>query len=49
MVAKINSLGLMGLDAFLVTIESDLAGGLPAFDVVGLPDASVKESRNRVK
>ena len=49
MVAKINSFGLMGLDAFLVTIESDLSGGLPAFDVVGLPDASVKESRNRVK
>lgn len=49
MVAKVNSLGLMGLDAFLVTIESDLAGGLPSFDVVGLPDASVKESRNRVK
>lgn len=49
MVAKVNSLGLMGLDAFLVTIESDLASGLPSFDVVGLPDASVKESRNRVK
>ena len=49
MVAKVNSLGLMGLEAFLVTIEADLAGGLPSFDVVGLPDASVKESRNRVK
>lgn len=49
MVAKVNSLGIMGLDAFLVTIEADLAGGLPSFDVVGLPDASVKESRNRVK
>ena len=49
MVAKINSLGLMGLEAFLVTIEADLASGLPSFDVVGLPDTSVKESRNRVK
>ena len=49
MVAKIKSLGLIGLDAFLVTIEADLATGLPSFDVVGLPDASVKESRNRVK
>lgn len=49
MVAKVNSLGLMGLDAFLVTIEADLATGLPSFDVVGLPDASVKEARNRVK
>ena len=43
MVAKINSLGLMGLEAFLVTIEADLASGLPSFDVVGLPDTSVKE------
>lgn len=49
MVAKVNSLGLMGLEAFLVTIEADLASGLPSFDVVGLPDTSVKESRNRVK
>ncbi len=49
MVAKVNSLGIIGLDAFLVAIESDLSNGLPSFDVVGLPDASVKESRNRVK
>lgn len=49
MVSKINSLGIMGLDSFLVTIESDLANGLPSFDVVGLPDTSIKESRNRVK
>lgn len=49
MVSKINSLGLIGIDAFLVTIEADLSGGLPSFDVVGLPDASIKESRNRVK
>lgn len=39
----------MGLEAFLVTIEADLSTGLPSFDVVGLPDASIKESRNRVK
>ena len=39
----------MGLDAFLVTIEADLSTGLPSFAVVGLPDASIKESRNRVK
>ena len=49
MVSKINSLGLVGLEAFLVTIEADLSTGLPSFDVVGLPDASIKESRNRVK
>ncbi len=49
MVSNVKSLGLMGLDAFLVTTEADLLSGLPSFDVVGLPDTSVKESRNRVK
>lgn len=49
MVSNLNSLGLFGIDAFLVEVEADLSNGLPAFDVVGLPDAAVKESRNRVR
>ncbi|MBP5617751.1 MAG: YifB family Mg chelatase-like AAA ATPase, partial [Clostridia bacterium] len=49
MVSKTYSLGLFGLDAFTVEVEADLAQGLPNFDVVGLPDASVKESRDRVR
>lgn len=49
MVSKAYSLGLFGLDAFTVEVEADLAQGLPCFDVVGLPDASVKESRDRVR
>ena len=49
MVEKIYSMGLFGLDAFPVEVEADLSQGLPAFDLVGLPDAAVKESRDRVR
>ncbi|MFI5349419.1 MAG: YifB family Mg chelatase-like AAA ATPase [Elusimicrobiota bacterium] len=43
-----NSLGLRGVEGFPVVVELDLAGGLPAFTTVGLPDHAVKESRERV-
>ncbi|HWP52194.1 MAG TPA: YifB family Mg chelatase-like AAA ATPase [Clostridia bacterium] len=49
MLAKVNSFGLNGIDAYLVTVEADLSRGLPAFEVVGLPDAAVKEARDRVR
>ena len=49
MVAKINSLGCLGIDAYGVKVEADIDENLPGFDVVGLPDASVKESRDRVR
>lgn len=49
MYAKVKSLGIFGLDTFDVTVECDLSNGLPRFDVVGLPDAVVKESRERVR
>ena len=49
MLSKVNGLGLIGLDAFAVTVETDVGSGLPRFDVVGLPDASVKESKERVR
>lgn len=42
-------MGLFGMHAFKVEVECDLSAGLPAFDLVGLPDAAVKESRNRVR
>ncbi len=38
-----------GLDGVLVTVEVDISNGLPAFDIVGLPDTAVKESRERVR
>ncbi len=49
MVAKIHSMGLFGFEVFPVEVETDLSSGLPAFDVVGLPDTAVKESRDRVR
>src|SRR5436305_14180259 len=47
--AVVLSRGLVGVDAPLVTVEVHLAGGLPAFNLVGLPDTEVKESRDRVR
>jgi magnesium chelatase family protein len=47
--AVVLSRGLSGLDAPLVTVEVHLANGLPAFNLVGLPDTEVKESRERVR
>ena len=49
MYAKVESLGLNGLDAFSVTVEADISTGLPRFDIVGLPDMAVRESRERVR
>ena len=49
MVVKINSFGLMGMDSYPVEVEGAINKGFPAFDMVGLPDAAVKESRDRVK
>ncbi len=42
-------MGIFGIETFLVKIEVDISNGFPGFDIVGLPDASVKESRNRVR
>ena len=49
MVCRIRSLGLHGISGYEVTAECDLSGGLPNFDIVGLPDAAVKEARERVR
>ena len=49
MVANIHSCGIVGIQGQPVLCQCDLSGGLPHFDVVGLPDASVKESRDRVR
>ena len=49
MVANIRSCGIVGIQGQPVLCQCDLSGGLPQFDVVGLPDASVKESRDRVR
>lgn len=49
MPAKIESLALVGLGAQRITVEVDLANGLPSFQIVGLPDKAVDESRERVR
>lgn len=49
MFATINSLGYFGIDAYGIKVEADIDESMPGFDVVGLPDASVKESRDRVR
>jgi len=49
MLACVRSAAVYGIEAAPVTIEVDVAFGLPGFTVVGLPDASVKESRDRIK
>lgn len=43
------SVGLVGLDGHLVQVEADVAPGLPAFALVGLPDAALVEARDRVR
>lgn len=49
MLAKVYSTTVFGIDAYPIEIEIDVANGLPAVVVVGLPDAAVKESKERVK
>lgn len=49
MLAKVHSVAVNGMDAHAVEVEVDLAMGLPMFTVVGLPDATVRESRDRVR
>ena len=47
MFAKINSLGLFGLNAFNVDVEIEISRGIPAFDIVGLRDLVVKDEKKR--
>lgn len=49
MFCKLNSYSLNGVDTLPIDVEIDLNDGLPGFDIVGLPDSAVKESRERVK
>ena len=49
MLSRVKSHGLNGLGGFAVTVETDIGNGMPAYETVGLPDAAVKESRERVR
>ena len=49
MLSKIYSSGVMGIDGFEVVVECSAWNRIPRFDLVGLPDAAVKEAKNRVQ
>lgn len=49
MLSIVKSIALQGLDGYLVEVQVDISNGLPTFEIVGLPDVSVKESKERVK
>ncbi|MFQ5952106.1 MAG: YifB family Mg chelatase-like AAA ATPase [Candidatus Omnitrophota bacterium] len=49
MLSKVSSGYIMGMDAFPVDVEVDVSNGLPSFSVVGLPDTSIRESRDRIR
>ena len=49
MLAQINTVGLMGIDGFVVNVQADISNGLPAVEIIGLADTSVKESKERAK
>lgn len=49
MFSQVNSVGLFGLNAFPVTAEASISTGQPAFDIVGMPDIAVQESKARIR
>ena len=49
MLAKTNSCAVVGLDGYIVEVEVDILPGLPAFNIVGLPDTAVQEAKERVR
>ncbi len=49
MLSQIKSIALNGLDGYLVEIQTDIGKGLPSFEIVGLPDATVKEAKERIR
>ena len=49
MLAITKSMALQGLEGYLVSIQVDISNGIPSFEIVGLPDVSVKEAKERVK
>ena len=49
MYAKLNGATLHDIDGCIITVEVDISQGLPVFDIVGLPNQSVKEARERVR
>ncbi len=49
MITKINSVGLTGIDGYSISVETDISNGVPSWDVVGMPDTAVRESKERIR
>ncbi|MBR7009648.1 MAG: YifB family Mg chelatase-like AAA ATPase [Oscillospiraceae bacterium] len=49
MISRLTTLGLNGIEGYKISVECFISNGLPGFEIVGLPDASVKEARERVR
>ena len=49
MLSKVNSIALRGLEGYLIEVQVDISSGMPCCEIVGLPDISVKEAKERVK
>ena len=49
MFSRLKSVGLFGIESYMIEVEADVSTGLPCFDIVGLPDVAVRESRDRVR
>ena len=49
MFTKIKTVSLLGLDGAIIEIQTDISNGIVAFDIIGLPDATVREARERAK
>lgn len=49
MLSKVNSMALLGLDGYLIDVQVDVSNGMPCWEMVGLPDTSVREAKERVK
>lgn len=49
MLSIVKSMSLIGLDGYLVSVQVDISSGMPGFEIVGLPDTSIKEAKERVR
>ena len=49
MISIVKSMSLHGLEGYPIEVQVDVSGGLPCFEIVGLPDTSIREAKERVK
>ncbi len=49
MLSTVYTFGVLGIDGYKISVETFISGGLPSFDIVGLPDSAVKEAKDRVR